>query len=366
MTATVTAKDRIFNFSAGPAILPEPVLKQAQQDCWNIFDTGVGVMEHSHRGKAIDRVLQEAEADCRTIGNISDDYEIMFLQGGATTQFGMIPMAFLAAEQTADYPDTGVWTTKAIKDAKLFGNVNIAYDGSVDNYRRVPGADELDLTDGAAYLHYCSNNTIYGTRYNQPPQTPAPLICDASSEMFSRPIDINAHSMIYAGAQKNLGPSGVTLVIMHKDLLENANQDVITMMNYQKLAEAGSRLNTPPTFGIYMIGQVFKWIISEGGLATIEQRNDAKAKLIYDVIDELDFFTGHSEVACRSVMNVTFRTPSDELDAKFLAETASQQMSGLKGHRKVGGIRASIYNAFPIEGCEALAQFMKDFAAANG
>ena len=202
--------------------------------------------------------------------------------------------------------------------------------------------------------------------FNHPPKTSAPLICDASSEMFSRPIDIDKHAMIYAGAQKNLGPSGVTLVIMRKDFLETANQEVITMMNYRKLAEGGSRLNTPPTFGIYMVGQVFKWILSEGGLAALEERNNHKARLIYDLIDELDFYTGHSEADCRSVMNVTFRTPGDELDAKFLAEADAHQMSGLKGHRKVGGIRASIYNAFPVAGCEALAQFMRDFATANG
>ena len=366
MTATATVKDRVFNFSAGPATLPEPVLKQAQQDCWNIFDTGIGVMEHSHRGKAFDRVIDEAIADCRTIGNIGDDYEVLFLQGGATTQFGMIPMAFLAADATADYPNTGVWTTKAITDAKLFGNVNVAYDGSSSNFAHIPDENELNQSESAAYLHYCSNNTIYGTRYSTPPKTTAPLICDASSEMFSRPIDINQHAMIYAGAQKNLGPSGVTLVIIRKDFLETASENVMTMMNYKKLAAGGSRLNTPPTFGIYMVGQVFKWILGEGGLQAIEQRNDRKAKWIYDVIDELDFYSGHSETECRSVMNVTFRTPGDELDAKFLAEAEAQQMSGLKGHRKVGGIRASIYNAFPESGCQALAQFMKDFAAANG
>lgn len=365
-TNTSTDKDRIFNFSAGPATLPEPVLKQAQQDCWNIFGTGIGVMEHSHRGKAFDRVIDEAIADCRTVGSISDDYEIMFIQGGATTQFGMIPMGFHAKDKTADYPDTGVWTTKAIKDAKLFGDVNIAFDGSEGNYCHIPTDDELQLTDGAAYLHYCSNNTIYGTRFNNPPKTSAPLVCDASSEMFSRPIDVNAHAMIYAGAQKNLGPAGLALVIMRKDFLETCNQDVFTMMNYKKIAEGGSRLNTPPTFGIYMVGQVFKWILEAGGLAAMEQRNNEKAKLIYDVVDATDFYSGHSEVDCRSVMNVTFRTPSDELDAKFLAAAEEQRMSGLKGHRKVGGIRASIYNAFPLDGCEALAQFMKEFAAANG
>lgn len=366
MNASV-ATDRIFNFSAGPATLPETVIEQAKQDCWNIFGTGIGVMEHSHRGKAFDRVIAEAEEDCRKIGNISDDYAVLFLQGGATTQFGMIPMNFLSADKTADYINTGVWTTKAIKDAKLFGNVNVAFDGQDSNYDRIPSNDELNCTDGAAYLHYCSNNTIFGTRFNDLPPTAAPLICDASSEIFGRNIPIDQHAMIYAGAQKNLGPSGVTLVVIRKDFVESANQNLMTMMSYQKHIDAGSRLNTPATFGIYMMGQVFKWILAEGGVAEFEQRNTAKAGIIYDVVDEKSgFYTGHSEVASRSPMNITFRTPNPELDAKFIAEAGEHRMDGLKGHRKVGGIRASIYNAFPVAGCEALASFMKDFAAKNG
>ena len=364
-TATI-AKDRVFNFSAGPATLPESVLKQAQEDSWNIFDSGIGIMEHSHRGAAFDRVMQEAIDDCRAIGNIGDEFEVLFLQGGASTQFGMIPMSFLGKDQTADYADTGVWTTKAIAEGKRFGDVNIAYDGTALNFDRVPTAADLNLTDNAAYFHYCSNNTIYGTRYNEPPTTSAPMICDTSSEMFSRPFDFASHSMIYAGAQKNLGPSGVTLVLIRKDFAEKANPEVFSMMNYNKLIAGGSRFNTPPTFGIYMMGQVFKWILAQGGLPAIEQINTQKAQLLYDVIDEHDFYNGHSQKDCRSIMNVTFRTPNEDLDAKFLTEAATQRMSGLKGHRKVGGIRASIYNAFPTEGCEVLAQFMRDFAQQNG
>ena len=366
-TATTIAKDRVFNFSAGPATMPESVLKQAQHDSWNIFDSGIGIMEHSHRGKVFDRVLNEAIEDCRAIGNIGDEFEILFLQGGASTQFGMIPMNFLGSDQTADYANTGVWTTKAIAEAKRFGNVNVSYDGGETNFDRIPAASELSLTDSAAYFHYCSNNTIYGTRFNQPPTTSAPLICDTSSEMFSRPFDFAAHSLIYAGAQKNLGPAGVALVLLRKDFAEQANPEVFSMMNYNKLIEAGSRFNTPPTFGIYMMGQVFKWILAEGGLSAIEQNNSRKAQLLYDVIDEHnEFYQGHSQQDCRSMMNVTFRTPSEDLDAKFIAEAAKQRMEGLKGHRKVGGIRASIYNAFPIEGCEAFAQFMRKFASQNG
>ena len=367
MNSTTATNERIFNFSAGPATLPEPVLEQAQKDCWNIFDSGVGIMEHSHRGQVFDRVLNEAIEDCRTISGVGDEFEILFLQGGASTQFGMVPMSFLSSDKTADYLDTGVWTTKAIKEAKRFGTVNIAFDGKSDNFNNVPSDEDLQLSEGAAYLHYCSNNTIYGTRFSAPPKTDAPLICDASSEMFSRQYDFSAHSIIYAGAQKNLGPSGVVLVLIRKDFAEIGNQDVFSMMNYKTMIDGGSRFNTPPTFGIYMMGQVFKWIISQGGLSAIENRNNEKAALLYDVIDECsDFYNGHSEKSCRSTMNVTFRTSSEELDAKFLEEAAALRMGGLKGHRKVGGIRASIYNAFPVEGCEALASFMLEFAEKNG
>lgn len=367
MNSTTATNERIFNFSAGPATLPEAVLEQAQHDCWNIFDSGVGIMEHSHRGEVFDRVLNEAIEDCRTISGLGDDFEILFLQGGASTQFGMIPMSFLSPDKTADYVDTGVWTTKAIKEAKRFGNVNIAYDGKSDNFIRTPAADDLQLSEGAAYLHYCSNNTIFGTRFSAPPKSDAPLICDASSEMFSRPFDFSSHSMIYAGAQKNLGPSGVVLVIIRKDFAEQGNQDVFSMMNYKTMIDGGSRFNTPPTFGIYMMGQVFKWILAQGGLSAMEKHNNDKAAVLYDVIDQCDgFYDGHSESSCRSTMNVTFRTTSEELDAKFLEEAAALNMGGLKGHRKVGGIRASIYNAFPAAGCDALASFMREFAQKNG
>ncbi len=361
-----TASKRIFNFSAGPAILPEEVLHQAQQDIWNIAGSGIGIMEHSHRGPVFDRVIEEAEADCRKLGNISDDYEVLFLQGGATMQFAMIPMNFLREGHVADYPDTGVWTTKAIKEARLFGNVNVAFEGKDHNYDHTPSDAELNLSSDAVYLHYCSNNTIYGTRYNTPPQTNAPLVCDASSEMYSRPIDVNKHAIIYAGAQKNLGPAGVALVIIRKDMVERGRDDLPSMLSYAKHAKQGSRLNTPPTFGIYIMGQVFKWLLNSGGLSGIEQRNNEKAKLIYDVIDAGDFYRGVSRADCRSVMNVSFRTPSEELDRKFLTEAAQHDMDGLKGHRDAGGLRASIYNAFPKKGCEALAQFMTEFARKNG
>ena len=362
-----TASDRILNFSAGPAVLPEEVLHQAQHDIWNIFDSGIGIMEHSHRGKAFDRVMDEAVADCRAIGTISEDYHVLLLQGGATTQFAMIPMSFLHQGRIADYPDTGVWTTKAIKEAKLFGNVNVAFEGAKCGYDHTPSDDEITQSKDAAYFHYCSNNTIYGTRYNKPPRTGAPLVADMSSEMFSRPIDVNRHALIYAGAQKNLGPAGVTLVILRKDFASTAKKGLPSMFDYSKLAEQDSRLNTPPTFGIYVMGQVFKWILGQGGLAAIETRNERKAKFIYDVIDASGgFYRGVSRSDCRSRMNITFRCQTPELDSAFVAGAKVEGMDGLKGHRDAGGLRASVYNAFPVAGCERLAQFMREFAAKNG
>jgi phosphoserine aminotransferase len=365
----INAEKRIHNFSAGPAVLPEEVIRQAQHDLWSIAGSGIGIMEHSHRGKIFDRVIEEAEADCRRVGSIPDDCEVLFLQGGATLQFAMIPMSFLPAAKTADYPDTGVWTTKAIEEARLIGDVNVAFDGSATKYDHTPRDEELALTprDRAAYVHYCSNNTIYGTRYPAPPTVEAPLICDASSEMFSRPIDVARHAMIYAGAQKNLGPSGVTLVIIRRDFVESAKRGLPSMLDYRKQAAKGSRLNTPPTFGVYVMGQVFKWILRRGGLAAIEQDNEAKAALVYDAIDGSGgFYRGVARADSRSTMNVTFRTPSDELDKKLIEEALAADMSGLKGHRDAGGLRASIYNAFPIDGCRMLAEFMGAFAKRNG
>jgi phosphoserine aminotransferase len=366
-SAPTTAPKRVFNFSAGPAVLPESVIREAQADLWSIFDSGIGIMEHSHRGKVFDRVLEETVADGRKLGGIGDDHTLLFLQGGATTQFAMLPMNFLPAGKTADYIDTGVWATKAIKEAKLLGTVNVAFDGSASGYDHTPSDDEVQLTPDAAYVHYCSNNTIYGTRFETPPATDRPLVADTSSEMFSRPIDVAGHAMIYAGAQKNLGPSGVTLVVIRNDFLESAGGSLPSMLDYKKQAAKGSRLNTPPTFGIYVMGRVFKWILDQGGLTAIEKHNEEKAKVLYDAIDGSGgFYRGVSRPECRSRMNVTFRTPSDELDARFVAEALEAEMSGLKGHRDVGGLRASIYNAFPIDGCRQLASFMEDFARRAG
>jgi phosphoserine aminotransferase len=358
---------RIYNFSAGPAVLPEDVLLRARQDLWSIGGSGIGILEHSHRGKVFTGVIEQAEADCRHIAGIGDDYHVLFLQGGATLQFAMIPMSFLSADRTADYLDTGSWTTNAIKEARPFGNVNVAFDGSQAGYDHVPAADELSLTADAAYTFYCDNNTIKGTEYREPPATGSPLVSDASSNMLSRPIDIGRHALIFAGAQKNLGPAGCALVIIRKDFLDGAATGLPSMLDYCKHADKGSCLNTPPTFGIYVMGQVFKWIQSEGGLETIGARNQEKAGIVYDAIDGSGgFFRPVARADSRSRMNITFRTPGDELDKKFIEESAAHDMSGLKGHRSVGGLRASIYNAFPRQGCEVLASFMKDFAARNG
>ena len=358
---------RIYNFSAGPAVLPEEVLLQARQDLWSIDGSGIGILEHSHRGKVFTGVLEQAEADCRRIAGIGDDHHVLFLQGGASLQFAMIPMSFLAADRTADYVDTGSWTTKAIKEARPFGNVNVAFDGSNTGYDHVPAADELSLTADAAYTFYCDNNTIKGTECREPPATGSPLVCDASSNMMSRPIDVGRHALLFAGAQKNLGPAGCALVIIRKDFLDQAATDLPSMLDYRKHADKGSCLNTPPTFAIYVMGQVFKWIQGEGGLEAIGAGNQEKAGFVYDAIDGSGgFYRPVARADSRSRMNITFRTPGEELDKKFIEAAAAHDMSGLKGHRSVGGLRASIYNAFPRQGCEVLASFMKDFAAGNG
>lgn len=362
-----TSTDRILNFSAGPAIMPEPVLDRIREDTWNIDGSGIGILEHSHRGPVVDRVFEDTERRVRELAGLGEDHEVLFLQGGASMQFAMIPMNFLPQDGVADYPDTGTWTTKAIKEAKRFGGVNVAFEGAASRYDHCPTAAELSLSDDAAYLHYCSNNTIYGTRYMLPPQTGAPLVCDASSEMFSRPWPFADHAMVYAGAQKNLGPSGVALTIVRRDFLERTCRDSPSMLDYRMHAKNGSRLNTPPVFGVYCIGLVLEWILDSGGLPAMADRNQRKANRLYDAIDGSDgFYRGHATPSCRSTMNVTFRLPTEDLEAMFLKEAADAGMSGLKGHRSVGGIRASIYNAFPAAGCDTLAAFMKDFANRNG
>lgn len=368
MTVSAVESTRtVLNFSAGPAVLPECVLEQAAQGVRELGDTGMSVLEHSHRGPAIDRIFDEAVEDFRQVGDVPDDFEVLFLQGGASGQFGMIPMNFLRSGSTADYVDTGSWTAKAIKDARCIGDVNVAWSGKDDVYRAIPSPDDLRWSSDAAYAYYCTNNTIYGTRFETPPSQSAPLVADMSSDIFSRPIDWGKHALVHAGAQKNIGPAGLTIVVIHRALLEQGNDALPAMFRYDTHAKAGSRYNTPSVFAVYCAGLVFKWILAEGGLEAMASRNERKASLLYDAMDDSGgFYTGHAHAECRSWMNVPFTTPSPELDAKLIADAAAAGMMNLKGHRSVGGLRASIYNAFPEEGCRRLAQFMADFQTKHG
>lgn len=360
--------DRIFNFSPGPANLPEAVLNQAQADLLNIDGSGIGILEHSHRGPVVNRVFDEAEADCRALANISDDYALLFLQGGASTQFFMVPANFLAADATADYLCTGSWSKKAIAEAKHYGAAHVACSSQDRDFTYVPGPGQTRYSSDPAYVHFTSNNTIYGTEWSQEPTPPrdAFLVCDASSDLFSRPIDVSRYGVIYAGAQKNFGPAGVTLVIIRRDLLERPVRELPSMLQYGLHAKNGSRYNTPPVFGVYLIGRVARWMLEAGGLTVMAQRAEARARVVYDAIDASSFFRGTADPDSRSRMNVTFRAPSEELEKRFIAEAEKNGMSGLKGHRSVGGMRASLYNAFPQRGCEVLAEFMRDFESRNG
>jgi phosphoserine aminotransferase len=359
--------DRIWNFGAGPGTLPEPVLKAAQRDIWNVAGSGIGIMEHSLRGKVFDAVIADAEQKCRDLAGISDDYHVLFLQGGASTQFAMVPMNFLPAGGTADYLVTGVWSEKAVKEAKLVGTVHEAASGKAGKFLAIPPADSIRYSPSPAYVHLTTNNTIYGTQWRAEPAVPqgVPLVADASSDMYSRPIDVSRYGLIYAGAQKNLGPSGVVLVIIRKDLVERGAQGLPTMLQYRTHAEARSLYNTPPTFGIYVMGEVFRWIGDMGGLAGMAERNAEKARVVYDFLDQSRFFRATVEGESRSLMNVCFRAPSEELEKRFVTEATKAGLEGLKGHRSAGGMRASIYNAMPIEGCRALVEFMQRFERAN-
>jgi phosphoserine aminotransferase len=355
--------DRIVNFCAGPAVLPESVLKQAQQDIWNVRGSGIGIIEHSHRGKVFDKILDETIADFRELGGIPDDYEVLFVQGGASLQFSMVPMNLLPAGRTADYITTGVWSEKAIKEAQLLGTTHEAATGKGSRFTRLPVQGEIKYSADPAYVHYTSNNTIYGTQWRTEPGVPSgvPLVCDASSDIYSRPIDIRKYGLIYAGAQKNLGPSGVVLVIVRKDLLDRAPKTLPTMLQYRTYAADKSMFNTPPTFAIYMVGLVLKWIKETGGLKAMAERNEVKAKVLYDALDESKMFTVPADSGSRSLMNVCFRGPNEEIENRFIAEATKRGLDGLKGHRNAGGMRASIYNAMPKSGVEALVAFIQEF-----
>ena len=359
--------ERIFNFSAGPAVLPVPVLEEAQRELLSLPGVGMSVMEISHRSKTFDEIIGRAEAGVRELLNVPDNYRILFLQGGASLQFSMVPMNFLPADRSADYILTGSWGKKAVKEAKRCGAVNIAATMADGGFTRVPGQDELSLDPNAAYVHITSNETIEGVQWKHEPVTgDVPLVSDASSDILSRAIPVEKYGLIYAGAQKNIGPSGVTLVIIRDELLQRIPDGLHTMLDYRTHVENKSLYNTPNTWGIYIISLVCKWIKDKGGISGMERENDEKARLLYDAIDATDFYRGHADADSRSPMNVTFRLPSEDLEKKFTSEATAQKLDGLKGHRSVGGIRASIYNAFPREGVEALVSFMKDFERRNG
>ena len=358
---------RIFNFSAGPAIMPPPVLEQAQRELVSLPGVGMSVMEISHRSKTFEDLLNGAIADIRELAGIPAGYRLLMLQGGASLQFSMVPMNLLTAGTTADYVDTGTWADKAIKEAKRVGRVNVTGSTKADNFNRIPRASELSLTPDAAYVHITSNNTIEGTEWHTLPDTGrVPLVADASSDIFSRPIDVSRFGLIYAGAQKNLGPSGVTLVIIREDLLSRSDGDLPTMLSYKVQAENNSLYNTPNTFGVYILGLTMKWLKSLGGLAAVARANERKAATLYAEVDRTGFYRGTAQKESRSLMNVTFRLPSEELEKAFEKQATAAGLDGLKGHRLVGGMRASIYNAFPQEGVDALVQFMREFERKNG
>jgi phosphoserine aminotransferase len=359
--------ERIFNFSAGPAVIPVPVLEEAQRDMLALPGVGMSVMEISHRSKTFDEIIAGAEAGLRELLNIPKDYAVLFLQGGASLQFAMVPMNFLSLDGSADYIVTGSWGKKAVKEAQKFGHVNFAANTADGGFTRVPAQDELQLDPSAAYVHITSNETIEGVEFKHEPEVgDVPLVCDASSDILSRPIPVEKYGLIYAGAQKNMGPSGVTLVIMREDLLPRVREGLATMLDYRTHAKDKSLHNTPNTWGIYIINLVCKWLKEKGGLEAMQRENEEKAKLLYDAIDATDFYRGHADPDSRSMMNVTFRLPSEDLEKKFANEATAAGMDGLKGHRSVGGIRASIYNAFPRAGCEALVEFMREFERKNG
>ncbi len=359
---------RIYNFAAGPAVLPEPVLKEAQENLWALPGVGMSILEISHRSKVFDKIINETKAELKSLLDINDDYELLFLQGGASLQFSMVPLNLMVKNKKADYIVTGSWSKKAVKEAKRVGTVNIAASTEEGNFKRIPKQEELKLDPEADYVHFTSNNTIFGTQWHKEPEVGnVPLVCDASSDILHKKIDVNKYALIYAGAQKNMGPSGVTFVIIRKDMLERCSDSLHTMLNYKIHVENNSLYNTPNTFGIYIIGLVAKWLKSLGGLDGMYKINKEKADILYNCIDESGgFYKGHAEKDSRSLMNVTFNLATEELEKKLVSEATAAGFDGLKGHRSVGGLRASIYNAFPKKGVEDLVSFMKDFQKKNG
>ena len=356
---------RVFNFGAGPAVLPEEVLVEAQRELLDFKGSGMSIMEHSHRGKEYDAVHAEAGDNIRKLFKVNDDYSVLFIQGGASMQFAMVPMNLLGVGQVADYVNSGAWGDKAVKEAKLFGNVNVIANTCKDIPTRMPKNEDLKFTKGAAYVHITSNETIAGSQWKVFPQTEAPLVADMSSDILSRPFDASQFGLIYAGAQKNLGPSGVALVVMRKDLAERVPANAPTMLKYKTYIEENSLYNTPPTFSIYVLALVTRWMLKFGPENLYKQNVDKAAK-IYNALDSSGFYKATAVKEFRSDMNITFRLPSEELEETFIKEASKLGMKGLKGHRSVGGVRASIYNAFPVAGVDALVAFMKEFEKKNG
>lgn len=357
--------ERVFNFSPGPATLPFQVLQQAAKDIVNFKDTGIGLIEISHRSKEFMAVIDEAEALLRELMEIPDNYKVLFLQGGASSQFFMVPMNLLGAGKKATYLNTGTWSKKAIKEAQLFGQVEVAFTSEEANFNRVPSQGEYSVAADSEYLYFVSNNTIYGTQFPEMPKSELMLISDMSSDILSRKVDVSKFGLIFAGAQKNLGPAGVTLVIIREDLLDRAPANTPTMLRYKTHADKGSMFNTPPTFAVYIVAEVLKWLKAQGGVTVMEKINKEKSDLLYSAIDATPYYRGHAEATSRSTMNISFNLPTPELEKKFIAEATALGLDGLKGHRSIGGCRASIYNAFPREGVVKLVEFMRAFEANN-
>ena len=357
---------RVYNFSAGPAVLPEEVLQEAADEMLDYRGTGMSVMEMSHRSKAYDTIIKEAEADLRELMNIPDNYKVLFLQGGASQQFAMIPMN-LMKNRVADYIVTGQWAKKAYQEASLYGKANKIASSEDKTFSYIPDCSDLPISEDADYVYICENNTIYGTKFKTLPNTKGkPLVADVSSCFLSEPVDVTKYGVIYGGVQKNIGPAGVVIVIIREDLItEDVLPGTPTMLRYKIHADADSLYNTPPAYGIYICGKAFKWLKKMGGLEVMKERNEKKAKILYDYLDESKLFKGTVRKEDRSLMNVPFITGNEELDAKFVKEAKEAGFENLKGHRTVGGMRASIYNAMPIEGVEKLVEFMKKFEAEN-
>lgn len=357
---------RAYNFCAGPAALPTAVLERAQTELADWHARGLSIMEMSHRSADFVAVAEKAEADLRSLLSIPENYKVLFLQGGASLQFSAIPLNLLGAGQTADYIDTGIWSQKAIEEAQRFGQVHVAASSKAEGYTRVPAQSEWQLTDGAAYVHVTPNETIGGLMYDFLPQTEAPLVADLSSIILAEPLDVSKFGLIYAGAQKNIGPAGLTLVIVREDLIGKAQPGIPALLDYAAQAKNGSMINTPPTFAWYLSGLVFEWLLAQGGVQAMQQVNRAKAELLYGYIDQSGFYANPIARPNRSIMNVPFTLADSSLEKTFLKESEAAGLLNLAGHRSVGGMRASIYNAVPLEGVQALVDFMQDFAQRHG